>query len=83
MCGNVRYSVEGEPAAKVSLPVVVRDPRLTSQALCHCKDCRKISGSAYSTNAIFPGNQFKLIQGTPKEHVKTADTGRVITSFFW
>ncbi|KAJ4295627.1 hypothetical protein N0V90_007640 [Kalmusia sp. IMI 367209] len=67
MCGNVRYTVEGEPAGK---------------ALCHCKDCRKITGSTYSTNAIFPDGQFKLAQGTPKQHVKTADTGNTITSFF-
>ncbi|KAF1977297.1 DUF636 domain protein [Bimuria novae-zelandiae CBS 107.79] len=67
MCGNVRYSVEGEPVGK---------------ALCHCADCRKISGSTYSTNAIFPGNQFKLTQGTPKQHAKTANSGNQITSYF-
>ncbi|KAL1594422.1 hypothetical protein SLS60_010182 [Paraconiothyrium brasiliense] len=68
MCGNVRYSVEGEPAGK---------------ALCHCADCRKITGSTYSTNAIFPSDQFKLTQGTPKQHSKTADSGKTITSHFW
>ncbi|KAJ4359805.1 uncharacterized protein N0V89_000361 [Didymosphaeria variabile] len=57
MCGNVRYSVEGEPAGK-------------------------ITGSTYSTNAIFPSNQFKLTQGTPKQHSKTADSGKTITSHF-
>ena len=57
--------------------------RLTMQALCHCRDCRKITGSTYSTNGIWPVDQFKLTQGTPKKHVKTADSGNTITSFFW
>ncbi|KAK7179984.1 hypothetical protein DPSP01_009848 [Paraphaeosphaeria sporulosa] len=67
MCGNIRYSVEGEPVSK---------------ALCHCADCRKITGSTYSTNAIFPSKQFNLTRGTPKQHSKTADTGNKITSHF-
>ncbi|KAF2468437.1 uncharacterized protein BDR25DRAFT_231072 [Lindgomyces ingoldianus] len=66
-CGNVRYSVEGEPVVK---------------ALCHCLDCRKISGSTYSTNALYPEGGFKLLSGSPKTHAKTADGGNTITSFF-
>jgi hypothetical protein len=53
------------------------------QALCHCLDCRKISGSAYSTNAIFPRDNFKSLSGTPKEHVVKSASGREITSYFW
>lgn len=68
MCGNVRYTLEGDAVKK---------------ALCHCLDCRKISGSTYSTNAIYPEQGFKFTKGTPKEHKKTADTGNVITSSFW
>ncbi|KAF2260586.1 hypothetical protein CC78DRAFT_24682 [Lojkania enalia] len=67
MCGNVRYSVEGEPAMK---------------ALCHCTDCRKITGSTYSTNALFPEEGFKVLQGTTKQHSKVADGGNTITSHF-
>ncbi|KAI3317751.1 Mss4-like protein [Xylariaceae sp. AK1471] len=66
-CGKVRYSYEGEPVAKV---------------LCHCTDCRKITGSTYSTNIIVSGAGFKIVTGTPKTISKTADSGREITSHF-
>jgi len=54
---------------------------LTTQALCHCLDCRKIGGSTYSTNIVVPGQGFK-VQGTPKTYTKTADGGKPITSHF-
>ncbi|KAF5845783.1 hypothetical protein GGP41_009584 [Bipolaris sorokiniana] len=68
MCGNVRYEVQGD---------------MEAQILCHCYDCRKISGTTYSTNALHGKDGFKILQGTPKEHKKTADSGNNITSFFW
>lgn len=68
LCGNVRYSVEGEPITK---------------ALCHCSDCKKISGSTYSTNAIYPESGFKVLKGTPKEYTSTSDSGNKVTSYFW
>lgn len=66
-CGKVRYSISGEPVKK---------------ALCHCYDCRKISGSTYSTNAVMPEAGFKLLAGTPKQHTVKSDTGRTVTSHF-
>ncbi|KAI1777375.1 Mss4-like protein [Hypoxylon cercidicola] len=66
-CGNVRISYEGEPVAK---------------ALCHCLDCRKITGSTYSTNLIVPSAGFKILSGTPKTLTKVADSGKEITSHF-
>lgn len=88
-CGKVRISYSGEPAAKVHpcptpLPCTSShtDHRLRLQALCHCTDCRKITGSTYSTNVIIPGDQFKLVSGTPKTISKKADSGKQITSHF-
>ncbi|KAI0503413.1 Mss4-like protein [Xylaria bambusicola] len=66
-CGKVRYSIEGEPLGK---------------AICHCLDCRKITGSTYSTNIIVAGPNFKLLSGTPKSIAKTADSGKEIVSHF-
>ncbi|KAI8944480.1 Mss4-like protein [Xylaria longipes] len=66
-CGKVRYSLEGEPLAK---------------ALCHCRDCRKTTGSTYSTNIIVAGPSFKVTSGTPKSIAKKADSGREIVSYF-
>jgi len=52
------------------------------QALCHCKDCQKITGSTYSTNIVVPGDGFQLVEGSPKEISKVADSGNTITSHF-
>ncbi|KAI0442759.1 Mss4-like protein [Xylaria telfairii] len=66
-CGKVRYTVEGQPLGK---------------ALCHCYDCRKITGSTYSTNIIVGGPSFKLVSGTPKSIGKKGDSGNEIVSHF-
>ncbi|KAL0260253.1 hypothetical protein SLS55_003938 [Diplodia seriata] len=66
-CGNIKISYSGEPVG---------------QATCHCLDCRKISGSAYSTNVVVPEDGFKVTQGTPKTISKTGDSGNTITSHF-
>ncbi|KAL8766630.1 MAG: hypothetical protein Q9209_006647 [Squamulea sp. 1 TL-2023] len=50
--------------------------------LCHCADCRKITGSTYSTNVIVPGDGFSVIKGTPKTYCKRADSGKTMTSNF-
>ncbi|KAE8449763.1 hypothetical protein EG329_007538 [Mollisiaceae sp. DMI_Dod_QoI] len=66
-CDKIRLSYTGEP---------------NGHALCHCLDCRKISGTSYSNNLIIPEQNFKLQSGKPKEISKTADTGKTITSHF-
>ncbi|EME46842.1 hypothetical protein DOTSEDRAFT_70715 [Dothistroma septosporum NZE10] len=66
-CDAVRIKSTGEVQAK---------------ALCHCRDCKKITGSTYSTNIIVPGDGFSLIKGKPKELTVTADSGNKITSYF-
>jgi len=55
---------------------------IQAKALCHCLDCRKISGSTYSTNFIVPEDGFKVTSGKPKTITKTADSGNEITSHF-
>jgi len=85
VCGKVRYSVTGEAVTKVKQPTVVQNsinPHVF-QGLCHCLDCRKITGSTYSTNALFKEDEFKWTSGTPKEFAKTADGGKGISSWFW
>ncbi|KAI1205529.1 Mss4-like protein [Annulohypoxylon truncatum] len=66
-CGKVRISVEGEPIAKV---------------VCHCLDCRKITGSVFSTNLITPTSGFKVLSGEPKTISKVGDSGNEVTSHF-
>ena len=34
-----------------------------AHVLCHCLDCRKISGSNYSNNLVIPEDNFKVVSG--------------------
>ena len=54
------------------------------QIICHCLDCRKISGSTYSTNLRVPaGAGFRVTAGAARTVAKTADTtGNTVTSHF-
>ncbi|MDV4154138.1 MULTISPECIES: GFA family protein [Rhizobium] len=45
LCGAVRYEVWGEPY---------------QSGLCHCKTCRKITGSAFSATANWHRRQFQM-----------------------
>jgi len=71
------------PLSLISHPIPTPTNSLPSpQALCHCLDCRKISGSTYSTNIIVPADGFSVTSGVPKTISKTADGGNPITSHF-
>jgi len=55
-CGNVKYEVTEQPVQK---------------ALCHCHQCQKVSGSAYTTNILVPKDAYKITSGTPKQYTFT------------
>jgi len=59
-CGAIRYEAEVDP---------------TTAAVCHCTDCQKFSGSAFRTGVTGAAKDFRLLSGTPKTYVKTADSG--------
>ena len=59
-CGAIRYEAEVDPA-KVSA--------------CHCTDCQQFSGAPYRVGVPAPKASFRLLQGTPKIYVKTAESG--------
>ncbi|ODM17687.1 hypothetical protein SI65_06475 [Aspergillus cristatus] len=50
-CGNVCFEYSGEPV-------------LT--ALCHCTECQRWSGSAFSSNVAVPTAHFSVTKGEPK-----------------
>jgi hypothetical protein len=52
------------------------------KALCHCTDCQKHAGSAYSTNVVIKDDQFKLTSGTPKSYDAVGNSGKVNKHFF-
>jgi hypothetical protein len=59
-CGAIAYEAEVEPG------------RIT---VCHCTDCQVQSGSAFRANILAPADGFRLLRGTPKTYLKTADSG--------
>ncbi|HXX82556.1 MAG TPA: GFA family protein [Casimicrobiaceae bacterium] len=59
-CGAIRYEAEVDP---------------TRVHACHCTDCQRLSGSAYRVTVGTPSEKFRLLKGTPKIYVKTADSG--------
>ncbi|KAL0933419.1 uncharacterized protein CTRU02_212382 [Colletotrichum truncatum] len=67
LCGNIKVEISGPPVA--------------AQAVCHCSDCRKISGSAFGFNWVVSQNAVK-ITGEPKTFKTTANSGNLVTSHF-
>ena len=59
-CGAITYEAEVDPA-KVGM--------------CHCTDCQSLSGSAYRVSVVVPREAFRLLTGTPRVYIKTADSG--------
>jgi hypothetical protein len=59
-CGNVAFEAEVDPAT-------VR--------ICHCTDCQSMSGSPFRANIPAAGDSFRLLSGSPKLYIKTADSG--------
>ncbi|KAL0931114.1 DUF636 domain protein [Colletotrichum truncatum] len=66
VCGNIKVEISGDPLATV---------------VCHCNDCRKISGSAFSFNWMVPQNTVK-ITGETKTFKTTANSGNLVTNHF-
>lgn len=59
-CGKIRYEAE------------VDETRVN---LCNCTDCQVITGSAFRVSVPVDHDQFKLLSGTPRLYVKTAESG--------
>ncbi len=47
-CGQLRFRIKRHPMAT---------------SVCHCTGCQRMSGSAFSTTAIVPGDAFEVIAG--------------------
>ncbi|KAJ5520259.1 hypothetical protein N7463_000712 [Penicillium fimorum] len=65
-CGNVRIELTGEPV---------------TASLCHCLDCRKLTGGPFSYNVVVKISDLK-ITGDPKQVSKTGDSGSEIKNYF-
>jgi hypothetical protein len=60
-CGAIAFEADIDPAR-------VR--------ICHCRDCQKLSGTAFRVVAPCHEGDFRLLRGTPTIYVKTAESGR-------
>ncbi|PWY88676.1 hypothetical protein BO94DRAFT_623756 [Aspergillus sclerotioniger CBS 115572] len=65
-CGKIRIEYTGQPLMS---------------ALCHCLDCRKLTGSPYTYSYVVKSAELN-VTGKPKEVPKTADSGSDIKNYF-
>jgi len=49
-CGKVRFEASGEPLISIA---------------CHCKNCQRMTSSAFSLSEGYPASQFRVTQGEP------------------
>jgi hypothetical protein len=68
LCGEVKYEIANAPAVT---------------GVCHCKNCQRQAGSAFSTIAGVPKAEFSLTVGEPKLY-QDSDTksGNSVQRFF-
>jgi hypothetical protein len=67
LCGSVHYSSRMAP--------------LTT-AVCHCTDCQKQSGSAFSINLLLPAESFVVVGDTLASYEKAGGSGHPVRRFF-
>lgn len=61
LCGAIRYEATIDP---------------TRIRICHCVQCQVQSASAFRYGVLVPSERFRLLSGTPKRYVKTAESGK-------
>ena len=66
-CGAIRYECSGEPLGALN---------------CHCRDCQRMSGSAFNTALVVPSASFRLTHGEPKSYAKQGDSGNTLRRAF-
>lgn len=67
LCGALRYQCSSKPK---------------TVSYCHCPDCRKTTGSAFSAAVGVRKDTLKILSGNVKGYTKTADSGNRITREF-
>jgi hypothetical protein len=67
VCGAVRYRLTASPLSVYN---------------CHCKDCQRFSGAAWSMSMIVRDGDFELLGGKTERYDRKADSGNVIAMHF-
>jgi hypothetical protein len=60
VCGAIRYECSAEPITMFN---------------CHCRDCQRTTGSAFSPVVYLPAKAFKITQGTPRYYSTSSEMG--------
>jgi len=68
LCGDITYQLANTPAVN---------------GICHCKNCQRQSGTAFSTLAAVPRDEFSLSNGEPKCYKDgDTDSGSTVERYF-
>lgn len=67
LCGAVTYELDAEPQM---------------MALCHCRDCQRVTGGEPAAVALVPAGSFKLRQGEMKAFASRGDSGSMVERNF-
>jgi hypothetical protein len=59
-CGLIRFEAEVQPEKAL---------------LCHCSDCQQLTGTTFRVVVPTLPGSFRLLSGSPRIYVKTADSG--------
>jgi hypothetical protein len=90
-CGKVKINYTAERITAVRLIHAPDETRPYFQALiisshnqglCHCLDCRKLSGSPYTYNFIAHRSEIEVTGNTPGKITKTADSENAVVNYF-
>ena len=65
-CGAIRYETDADPVVMLN---------------CHCRDCQKASGSAYSAMVVVPGSAVRL-SGEPRYNKVVGKGGKAVERGF-
>lgn len=67
LCGAIRYRYSGE---------------VFRHAVCHCRDCQRVTGSAFHSGVVVERKGFVVTRGQLKVHRAIGDSGRWIDRSF-
>ena len=59
-CGEITYEAEIDPERV---------------GICNCTDCQMLTGSAFRVSVPAAAASFRILSGSPKAYLKTADSG--------
>lgn len=66
-CGAVRYECTAD---------------FIAMSFCYCRDCQRLSGSAFGSFVLIPPGSMRLKQGQPRRYAAKTDSGRLMTREF-